>query len=79
MTYFHLVSEPNGFLSNWYPSEFALKDIVFTCIEQYDVKESYHFCDTEEALKIMQTSGSTGVKYLGWEVTGFIEFKWSTI
>lgn len=43
MTYFHLVSEPNGFLSNWYPSEFALKDIVFTCIEQYDVKESYHF------------------------------------
>jgi predicted NAD-dependent protein-ADP-ribosyltransferase YbiA (DUF1768 family) len=43
VTCFHLVSEPFGYLSNWYPSEFALKDIVFTCIEQYDVKESYHF------------------------------------
>lgn len=50
MTYFHLVSEPNGFLSNWYPSEFALKDIVFTCIEQYDVKESYHFLVTLKKL-----------------------------
>ena len=80
MTCFHLVSEPNGFLSNRYPSEFVLEDLEFTCVEQYVMwKKANIFGDIENALKIMQTSGSADVKCLGWKVTESIEFKWSTI
>ena len=32
---FHLIDEPNGFLSNWYPSPFTLDGQHFTSVEQY--------------------------------------------
>jgi hypothetical protein len=33
--FFHLPTEPHGFLSNWYPSPFDLDSVHFTSAEQY--------------------------------------------
>ena len=30
---FHLVEEPNGYLSNWYPSPFTLDGICYASVE----------------------------------------------
>ncbi len=52
---FHLVSEPNGFLSNWYQSTFKLADIEFNCVEQYTMwKKAMTFGDTETAGRILK-------------------------
>ncbi len=45
---FHLVDEPNGFLSNWYPSTFTLDGQHFTSVEQYMMyRKAITFGDTE--------------------------------
>ena len=33
--YFHKIDEPNGFLSNWYPSDFEIDGMKFCNVEQY--------------------------------------------
>ena len=32
---FHNPNEENGYLSNWYPSEFTVNDVDFSSMEQY--------------------------------------------
>ena len=45
---FHLIDEPNGFLSNWYPSPFTLDGQYFTSVEQYMMyRKAITFGDTE--------------------------------
>ena len=45
---FHLVDEPNGFLSNWYPSPFTVDGQHFTSVEQYMMyRKAITFGDTE--------------------------------
>ena len=48
---FHLITEPNGYLSNWYHSPFELDGEHYCCVEQYLMhaanaagfrKRSYH-------------------------------------
>lgn len=80
MVCFHLVNEPNGFLSNWYLSKFVLEDLTFMCVEQYLMwKKAMIFDDAEKALKIMQSSDPADIKALGRNVTGFVESKWAAV
>ena len=70
---FHLVDEPNGFLSNWYPSTFTLDGQHFTSVEQYMM---YHkvimFRQYDLATKILSSDDPSVIKKLGR--THFPEF-----
>ena len=49
---FHNPDEENGYLSNWYLSEFCIDNIHFTSMEQYMMyKKAVLFHDTEIASK----------------------------
>lgn len=38
---FHNPNEENGYLSNWYPSEFTVNDVDFSSMEQTSVYKGY--------------------------------------
>lgn len=60
---FHNPDEENGYLSNWYLSEFCIDNIHFTSMEQYMMyKKAVLFHDTEIASKILQTSDVAEIK-----------------
>ena len=62
---FHLVDEPNGFLSNWYPSPFTLDGQHFTSVEQYMMyRKAITFGDTETAQAILSTDNVGKIKAL---------------
>ena len=51
---FHNPDEINGYLSNWFPSNFMINNCVFTSIEQYMMyKKAECFKDANIASKIM--------------------------
>ena len=55
MICFHNPDEENGYLSNWYLSEFTIDDITFSSMEQYMMYEkAILFHDQETAEKILQ-------------------------
>ena len=59
MICFHNPDEENGYLSNWYLSEFTIDDIAFSSMEQYMMYEkAILFHDQETAEKILQTQTS---------------------
>lgn len=77
-TFFHLVDEPNGYLSNWYPSEFSLDGVTFNCVEQYMMwKKAEFFEDHETAEKILNTKDPAVMKNLGRSMKGYIDSKWA--
>lgn len=79
-TFFHLTSEPNGFLSNWYPSTFVLGGTEFNCVEQYMMwKKAMTFGDTEIAGKILNEADPRTIKLLGRSVRGYVDSKWAAI
>ena len=56
MICFHNPEENNGYLSNWYLSEFTVDDIRFSSMEQYMMYEkAVLFHDKETAEKILRT------------------------
>ena len=74
---FHLVSEENGYLSNWYLRDFVIKGKKYCCVEQYMMEQkALLFGDTETASRIMQTSDQREIKQLGREASGFNEVLW---
>ena len=63
---FHNPEEENGYLSNWYPSEFCIDEIHFTSMEQYMMyKKAMLFHDMGIASKILQTSDVAEIS--GWD------------
>ena len=75
---FHNPDEENGYLSNWYLSEFCIDNIHFTSMEQYMMyKKAVLFHDTEIASKILQTSDVAEIKRLGRAVSGYNENDWN--
>ena len=77
---FHLVDEPNGFLSNWYPSPFTLEGIRFTCVEQYMMyRKAVTFGDTEAAAAILATDNPGKIKALGRSVRNYSDIIWNGI
>lgn len=77
--FFHLTSEPNGYLSNWYPSEFVLEGITFNCVEQYMMwKKAMLFHDTSTAQNILNSSDPATMKDLGRKVEHYADSLWAS-
>ena len=77
MICFHNPDEENGYLSNWYLSEFTVDDIKFSSMEQYMMYEkALLFQDQEAAEKILQTDDAADIKALGRSVQHFDDKIW---
>ena len=77
MICFHNPEEENGYLSNWYLSEFTVDCIKFSSMEQYMMYEkALLFHDQEVAEKILQTDNVAEIKSLGRAVQCFDDKIW---
>ena len=77
---FHKPEEENGYLSNWYPSEFRLDGVLFHSIEQYMMyQKAVIFGDSGTAQKILEESNPEKVKELGREVSNYDDAAWSAV
>lgn len=77
---FHKPEEPNGYLSNWYPSKFEVDGITFTSMEQYMMyKKAIYFKDEEIAQKMLATNSPEEIKALGRLVKNFDGRLWKGI
>ena len=77
---FHNPDEENGFLSNWYLSDFSADGIHFSSMEQYMMyKKAICFNDTETADRILKTEDVSEIKALGRKVSGYDDNIWSGI
>ena len=69
--------EENGYLSNWYLSEFTVHGVTFSSMEQYMMYEkALLFQDQEAAEKILQTDDVAEIKALGRNVRNFDDKTW---
>lgn len=77
---FHNPDEENGYLSNWYLSDFLIDDIKFSSMEQFMMyKKAICFADQEIAEKILRTSDVAKIKALGRQVSGYHENIWNGV
>lgn len=77
---FHKPEEENGYLSNWYPSEFIVNGTVFSSLEQYMMyKKAVCFHDKEIADKILMTDDVVEVKALGRLVVNYNDNYWNDV
>ena len=77
---FHNPNEENGYLSNWYPSIFALNGITFSSIEQYMMyRKAVCFGDEKVAAQILATEDVAEIKALGRLVSGYDENLWNGV
>lgn len=77
---FHNPDEENGFLSNWYPSEFVVDSVSFSSMEQYIMyKKAVCFEDRNISAQIMETEDVAQIKALGRLVAGYDDNYWNGI
>ena len=77
---FHNPDEENGFLSNWYLSEFVIDDIKFSSMEQYMMfQKAKYFHDEIIAKEILETDDVSIIKQLGRKVSNYNESYWNGI
>lgn len=77
---FHNPEEENGYLSNWYLSEFTVDGITFSSMEQFMMyKKAVCFEDKDTADKILKTDDVAFIKELGRVVSNYEESRWSGI
>ena len=75
--FFHKPEEPNGYLSNWYLSDFAIDGIKFTSNEQYIMyRKCLLFGDTESAKKALETDDPSKQQDIGRKAKGFDQKLW---
>lgn len=75
---FHNPDEPNGYLSNWYLSNFQADGMSFSSMEQYMMyRKACLFGDTPIADEILSTDNVGKIKALGRKVAGYDEIIWS--
>ena len=76
--YFHLPTEPFGFLSNWYGSDFTVDGTRFSSCEQYIMyRKCMLFGDTATARRVMGTDSPEEQQKLARNASGFCETVWS--
>ena len=74
---FHNPDEINGYLSNWYLSDFTIDGQKFSSMEQYMMYEKARtFGDMEIAVQIMETNQVGKIKSLGRLVKNYHETVW---
>ena len=77
---FHLITEPNGYLSNWYHSPFELEGDGYCCVEQYLMRtKALTFGDAQRAEQIMKTDDPAQMQQIGWKVAGYDDSVWAGI
>ena len=78
MVCFHNPDEENGYLSNWYLSEFSAGGVSFSSMEQYMMyRKALLFCDEKMAAKILDTGDVAEVKRLGRNVSNYNDVVWN--
>ena len=74
---FHNPDEPNGYLSNWYMSDFVIRGVSYSSMEQYMMySKAILFKDIEIAKQILRTKDVREIKALGRQVRNFDEDTW---
>ena len=77
---FHNTDEENGYLSNWYLSEFKVDSIQFSSMEQYMMyKKAIVFNDTKIAKEILETTDVSKIKALGRQVSKYNDTYWNGV
>ena len=77
---FYRVRDEYGYMSNWYPSTFAIGGITFSSSEQYMMyMKAITFKDYDTANKIMSTNDVSRIKSLGRQVSNYNEIVWNGI
>ena len=77
---FHNPDEENGYLSNWYRSEFTLDGMSFSSMEQFMMyQKAICFGDVKIAEKIMKTDDVAEIKALGRQVSGYDDHWWNGV
>lgn len=77
---FHNPDEENGYLSNWYLSEFTIDEVTFSSIEQYMMyKKALCFHDMDAANQILVTDDVSKIKALGRLVKNYNESYWNGV
>ena len=77
---FHNPDEENGYLSNWYLSDFKIDSIQFSSMEQYMMyQKSIVFEDIEIAKKILETTDVSKRKALGIQVSNYNDTYWNGV
>lgn len=66
---FHNPGEKNGYLSNWYMSEFVMDEITFSSMEKYMMyQKAKTFQDQENLENILQSDDVAQIKEYGRRV-----------
>ena len=77
---FHNPDEENGYLSNWYLSQFSINGIQFSSMEQYMMyKKAVCFGDKNMADKILATDDVAEIKAFGRLVANYNESYWNGV
>ena len=77
---FHNSDEENGYLSNWFSSEFTIDGITFSSMEQFMMyKKAMYFQDQKTADKILATKDAAKIKKLGRGVSGYKDQDWNGV
>lgn len=77
---FHNPDEENGYLSNWYLSNFMVDGISFSSMEQYMMyKKARCFHDDEIAGQILMANDVAQIKALGRMVSNYDDHYWNGI
>lgn len=77
---FHNPEEENGYLSNWYPSNFMVDGIQFSSMEQFMMyRKAICFHDECIAEKILSTKDVAKIKALGRAVKDYDENYWNGV
>ena len=75
---FHNPEEENGYLSNWYLSNFIIEGLLFSSMEQYMMyKKAMCFDDQLVASKILETKDVAEIKALGRQVSNYNDSIWN--
>lgn len=77
---FHNPDEINGYLSNWFLSDFKKDDVLFSSMEQYMMyQKAKVFQDNVVASKILNTSDAGKIKALGRSVKNYNDIIWNGV
>ena len=77
---FHNPDEENGYLSNWYLSNFKIGSTQFSSMEQYMMyKKAIAFNNTKIAKKILETTDVSKIKTLGRQVSNYNDTYWNGV
>lgn len=77
---FHNPDEENGYLSNWYSSQFVIDGVEFSSMEQYMMyRKAVCFHDARTAQEILGTDDVARIKALGRLVADYDDHMWNGV